>query len=88
VHAKAASTARRNAIVVKWVAWVIAFSVLALAYGGIGPAKDAGARLDACVAAYGVSQEIPVQVQTAASQQSGDRNDALAAALLACSTQP
>jgi hypothetical protein len=87
-HAKAASTARRSSVVVKWLAWAIAFAVLGPAYDGLDPARSARTRLDACVAAYRVPQRVPARAPIAAPQQFDARNQALAEALLACSTQP
>jgi hypothetical protein len=89
-HVKAASPARRLSVAVRRVTWAAAFAILALVYDGMGPAKDARARLDACVAAYGLPQELSANTPTAASRSNArdNRNQVLAAALLACSTQP
>jgi hypothetical protein len=69
---------------------VVAFVLLALAYDSMDPAKEATARLDACLAASGAPLTVSASARRAAPQpRDHDTQDqTFAAALLACSTQP
>lgn len=84
------NTHTRNAVIAArsygaGATWCVALACAALAYDVLLPAATARARLDACVAAKlaergSVAKADPVRKE--------DREQALSAALYACSTQP